>query len=141
MFNSKLKASLNEAGTGTTIVGSGTIITGNIESMGDIRIDGMLVGDINVKAKLLVGPDGVVQGNIQCEQADILGKVIGKIKVNDLVQLRGEAVIAGDIYAGKLHVEPFVIFNGQCHMGTPNTAIGTGSTKIVGLKEEMTAAV
>jgi cytoskeletal protein CcmA (bactofilin family) len=133
MFNTKLKASIHETGNNITIIGSGTIITGNIESVGDIRIDGMLVGDITVKAKLLVGPDGVVQGNVKCDQADILGKVIGIIKVNDLIQLRGEAVIAGDIYAGKLHVEPFVIFNGQCHMG----AVGT--TRIAEMKEEMTA--
>lgn len=134
MFNTKGKASITEAGNNITIIGNGTIITGNIESLGDIRIDGRLIGDITVKAKLLVGPDGIVQGNVHCEQADILGKIVGNVHVNDLVQLRGEAVIAGDIYAGKLQVEPFVIFNGQCHMG----AIGT--TKILGLKEEMTAA-
>jgi cytoskeletal protein CcmA (bactofilin family) len=128
MFNAKIKASLNEAaGSTTTIIGAGTVITGNIESPADIRIDGILIGDIVVKAKLLIGQGGVVQGNIQCDQADILGKVIGKIKVDDLVQLRGEAVIAGDIYTGKLQIEPLVTFNGQCHMGT---------TKVVELNED-----
>ena len=128
MFNAKTKASIYEAaGATTTIIGAGTTITGNIESPADIRIDGTLIGDINVKAKLLIGAGGSVQGNIQCDQADILGRVTGKIKVDDLVQLRGEAIISGDIHAGKLQIEPLVTFNGQCHMGT---------TKVVELNEE-----
>jgi len=34
-----------------------------------------------------------------------------------LLQLRGEAVVNGNIYTGKLQVEPSATFNGQCHMG------------------------
>ncbi len=57
MFNAKIKASLNEvAGSSTTIIGAGTVITGNIESPADIRIDGTLIGDINVKAHLSCKP-------------------------------------------------------------------------------------
>ncbi len=128
MFNSKIKDLLSEtAGSSTTIISAGTIITGNIESDADIRIDGTLIGNINIKTKLIIGVGGIIEGDIQCDQADILGTVTGKIKVHKLVQLRGEAIISGNIHAGKLQIEPSVIFNGQCHMG---------DTKVVELNEE-----
>jgi hypothetical protein len=37
--------------------------------------------------------------------------------VQELLQLRGDCVVNGNIYAGKLQVEPSATFNGQCHMG------------------------
>jgi cytoskeletal protein CcmA (bactofilin family) len=118
MFNAKTKPLSNETGLGgTTIIGAGTVINGNIESNSDIRIDGVLVGNITAKAKILIGPDGVVNGDVKGTQADVSGKINGKIKVEDLLQLRDNANVQGDIYAGKLHVEPTATFNGQCHMG------------------------
>lgn len=101
----------------TTIIGAGTTIVGDIESNGDIRIDGTLKGNLNGKAKILIGTEGVVEGNMNANYADIQGKITGNIKVNDLLLLRGRAKIDGDIYAGKLQVEPTVSFNGKCHMG------------------------
>jgi cytoskeletal protein CcmA (bactofilin family) len=118
MFNSKSKSSFDETKAGSTsIIGAGTTITGNIQSNGDIRIDGVLKGNLIAKAKILIGADGVVEGDIDGKQADILGKVCGKIKVADLLYLHGKAVVDGDIYAGKLQIEPTAAFNGQCHMG------------------------
>jgi cytoskeletal protein CcmA (bactofilin family) len=118
MFNSRSKASFDESSiSANTIIGAGTTITGDMESNGDIRIDGVLKGNLNAKAKILIGPDGMVEGDIEGQQADVLGKVTGKIKVKELLHLRGKATIHGDIYAGKLQIEPTVTFNGQCHMG------------------------
>jgi cytoskeletal protein CcmA (bactofilin family) len=54
---------------------------------------------------------------VEGQQADVLGKVSGKIQVAELLNLRGDAVVKGNIRAGKLQVEPSVTFNGQCHMG------------------------
>ena len=34
-----------------------------------------------------------------------------------MLQLRGKCNVDGDIYAGKLEVEPTATFNGRCHMG------------------------
>ena len=118
MFNSKSKSSFDEsAASATSIIGAGTTITGNVQSNGDIRIDGVIKGNLIAKAKILIGAEGVIEGDIDGKQADVLGKVTGKIKVADLLYLHGKAIVDGDIYAGKLQIEPTASFNGQCHMG------------------------
>jgi len=117
MFQSKSKSFEENAAGGTSLIGAGTSIQGDITSNGDIRIDGVLKGNLRGKAKILIGPEGAVEGDVEGEQADVLGKITGKIKVAGLLNLRGKALIEGDIFAGKLQVEPTVTFNGHCHMG------------------------
>jgi cytoskeletal protein CcmA (bactofilin family) len=119
MFNKNSKTE-NEKSTmpaGTSLIGTGTTITGDIVSNGDVRIDGVLKGNIRGTAKILIGQDGVVEGDIEGQQADIMGRVEGRISVKELLNLRSNAIIKGDIRAGKLQIEPTVVFNGQCQMG------------------------
>jgi cytoskeletal protein CcmA (bactofilin family) len=118
MFNKQSKSLPGElAGGSTTIIGAGTTIKGDLESNGDIRIDGTLIGNITAKEKIIIGPEGTLIGDLHGNQADILGKISGKIKIDDLLQIRGKANIQGDIYASKLQLEPSATFNGQCFMG------------------------
>ena len=132
MFNSKSKTSFAESdASGNTIIGAGTTITGDIASKGDIRIDGTLIGNLSAHTKILIGPEGVVEGDVDGLQADVLGKVVGKIQVTELLYLRGKASLHGDIFAGKLQIEPTATFNGHCHMGA----------NIVELKKERASAV
>lgn len=117
MFKSKSKFSPGESSGNTTIIGAGTVINGDIESDGDIRIDGLLNGCLFAKSKIFIGPEGTVEGNINGQQADVLGKVTGEIKIKELLQLLGKCDVQGDIFAGKLQVEPTATFNGCCHTG------------------------
>jgi cytoskeletal protein CcmA (bactofilin family) len=126
MFNTKKptteimsteKTTSNGGGNGTTLISSGTTIKGDISSNADLRIDGTIIGNITSNAKIVIGSSGVVEGDINGNNADIVGKTSGTIKVKELLQLRGECVVNGNIYAGKLQVEPTATFNGQCHMG------------------------
>lgn len=119
MFSSKSKSEIEipASAAGTSLIGAGTIIKGDIISTGDIRIDGTLKGNISGSAKVLIGAEGSVEGDIEGQQADILGKITGKIIIKDLLNLRGKATIKGDISSGKLQVEPTVSFNGKCHVG------------------------
>jgi len=132
MFNSKSKSEMEittTAGSGNSLIGAGTTIKGDIVSNGDVRIDGVLKGNITGSAKILIGQDGVVEGDIEGQQADILGKVSGKVMVKDLLNLRGKALVRGNIYAGKLQIEPTVTFNGECHMGSEANIVEMGSAE------------
>ena len=101
-----------------TIIAAGTTLKGDITSNGDIRIDGTLQGNVQCQAKVIIGSNGSVDGDITGQQADIMGKVTGTIKVKELLQLKGGSHVHGNLYAGKLQIEPSANFNGQCHMTT-----------------------
>lgn len=103
--------------SGATLISDGTTLKGDINSNSDLRIDGTIIGNINSSAKIIIGSTGVVEGDIVGNNADVLGKVSGNIRVRELLQLRGQSVVTGNLYAGKLQVEPSATFNGQCHMG------------------------
>lgn len=117
MTTEKPSTNGGSGGNGTTLISAGTTIKGDISSNADLRIDGTIIGNINSNAKIVIGSSGVVEGDIFGNLADIVGKTSGTIKVKELLQLRGECVVNGNIYAGKLQVEPSATFNGQCHMG------------------------
>jgi cytoskeletal protein CcmA (bactofilin family) len=128
MFNQKSKSDgYNETaapGSGAaTIIAAGTVLKGDITSNGDIRIDGSLQGNIQCHAKVVIGSNGSVEGDISGVQADIMGKVTGTIKVKELLQLKGGSQMNGNIYAGKLQIEPSANFNGQCHMNTSSAQV------------------
>ena len=119
MFNSKNKTNMQQptTGNGTTLIGTGTTLKGDISRNSDLRIDGTIIGNISSSAKIVIGSSGIVEGDISGNQADIVGKVSGNIRAKELLQLRGECVVTGNLYAGKLQIEPSATFNGQCHMG------------------------
>ena len=109
------KPVINEVKALNTIA-QDTKIKGNIESDGDIRIDGILVGDLDCKGRVVVGPDSRIDGTIRCTSAEILGYVKGEISVKDLLSLKGTASITGNLTMGKLSVEPGARFVGHCKM-------------------------
>jgi cytoskeletal protein CcmA (bactofilin family) len=141
MFNAKNKTEMQtekSTGNGTTLVGAGTTLKGDISSNSDLRIDGTIIGNISSTAKVVVGANGVVEGDITGNQADIIGKVTGNVKAKDLLQLRGDSIVNGNLYAGKLQVEPSATFNGQCHMGAATAeSIEIGNVSLKNGKEKL----
>jgi len=123
-----------EAGS-VNLIGKGTEITGDISSQGDVRIDGLLKGNLVTKGKFVLGPNGVIEGNVKSLTADLSGEVKGTVDVEDILSLKNTAKITGDIVTGKLAIEPGAIFTGTCNMGAKvknivqNTAQNDVNTK------------
>ncbi len=98
-------------------IAAGTKIKGDVICNGDIRIDGEIEGTINCKGKLVLGPEGQLKGDILCNSAEIMGKLIGKMMVQELLSVKATANIEGDIKTSRLAIEPDAIFTGTCDMG------------------------
>ena len=101
-------------------IGAGTVITGDIQSKGDVRIDGNLKGSVNTTGKLVLGKEGVIEGDVVCNNADISGTLKAKITVSQLLLLKTTAKLTGDISTNKLSIEPGATFTGSCSMGSCN---------------------
>lgn len=106
----------NEATTLPNNITDGTVVKGDITASGDFRLDGLLQGNIQLDGKLVVGDTGVVNGNVLCQNANIIGTVNGNLSVRELLSLHATARVRGDILINKLSIEPGAKFAGKCRM-------------------------
>jgi cytoskeletal protein CcmA (bactofilin family) len=117
MFEKSTKSYTDLLGKTNRIV-EATTIKGDIESIADFRLDGHLIGNFTSKGKLVVGPAGIVTGDISCQNVDVEGTVTGKIIVQDILNIKSKASIHGEVTCGKLSVEPGADFSASCIMKT-----------------------
>lgn len=130
MFNSKDSAKNGTASNRANQFVEGTVIHGEIQSANDIRVDGTIVGTVKCSSKISVGGNGRIDGDIQCQNADIEGKVVGGLEIKELLFLRSTAIIEGDIVANKLVVEEGAKFNGTCSMGAKPKQVNKHDKKV-----------
>jgi cytoskeletal protein CcmA (bactofilin family) len=124
------KKELEQLGNSSTIIAKNAVLDGNMETIGNLRIEGKLMGNIRCKAKIAMGDASFVDGNIVTQNAEIAGRIKGQLEVSDLLILKSTAIIDGDIIAGKIMVEAGAIFNGSCKMGAAVKEINIGEGKI-----------
>jgi len=98
------------------LIATGTKITGDIISDGDLRIDGEITGNLDTKGRLVIGASGRIDGEIRCKSCEIAGTHNGKVFVAELLSLKASSSVSGDIVTGKLSIEPGAYFAGSCTM-------------------------
>lgn len=112
----------------------GTKIIGDIFSESNLRIDGEVQGNVSTAAKVVIGENGIVVGNLTSQEADIEGRIDGKLAIEGLLILRESSKITGDIQTGKLHVEEGAVFIGSCKM-----SLGTSTVQSNPMSQEKQA--
>ncbi len=119
MFNNKeARKEQVELSNSSTQIMKGTTVEGNIETFGNVRVEGKIIGNIKSKSKIALGDSSYVEGNIISQNAEIAGEVKGTVDVTEILTLKATAVIKGDIVTGKLVVEAGAVWNGTIKMGT-----------------------
>lgn len=108
-----------------TIISGDMAIRGNVNSAGEVQLDGTLDGDIKA-ATLIVGEKATVKGEIICESVTVRGRVEGGIRAKQ-VALAATAHIVGDILHSSLSVESGAHFEGNCRHSDDPLSEAAGS--------------
>jgi cytoskeletal protein CcmA (bactofilin family) len=126
------ESSLAKSGSGliVNIISSGTTFEGKAQAEADIRIDGNFKGQLNCKAKLIIGPSGKFDGDVQCVNAVVEGTFSGRMKVLETLEVKENGQVRGEILTKKLVVQAGAIFDVQCDMGGNPAKTDTDKPKI-----------
>ncbi|MBT6407069.1 MAG: polymer-forming cytoskeletal protein [Rhodospirillaceae bacterium] len=119
MFSKTNRKSGGDAGSGTprkpavpSIISADLRIVGDLNSAGEIHIDGCVDGDIKSKI-LMVGESAVIKGEIIAETISVHGTINGQINAQT-VNLAKTAHVAGDILHKNLSIETGAFLEGHC---------------------------
>lgn len=110
----------------TTIISVGVRIEGKVKSNGNIRVDGVIQGDIFSQGTITIGENAEVNGRINADVIAIGGDVTGTVKAKTRLVLDPKGNLKGDIFTKSLVVKEGAMFDGKCKMGEP---VDIGETK------------
>jgi cytoskeletal protein CcmA (bactofilin family) len=98
-----------------TIISEGCIIEGNITGTGSVRIDGQVIGDVQMKQSVILGTKGVITGNVTTSEMIVFGNLKGNISAS-IVEIKSTGSIQGDIVTKQMTMELGGRHNGSVSM-------------------------
>ncbi len=120
----KTSSSATTVSNGLNSIVKGTSIEGTLKASSDIRVDGKIKGILVCDAKLIIGPEGRVSGEVTCQNAVIEGAFEGTLTVKELLNIRETGKVSGDVTTGNIIIQNGGKFNvTSCNMGGNNNAI------------------
>lgn len=112
------------------VIVEGSKVIGDFMAESNVRIDGIIEGNVTSSAKVVVGQTGTIVGNLICSDADVEGKIEGILKIEGLLSLRSTAKVDGEITTSKIQIEEGAEFSGQCKMSNFSPKATTEAKKL-----------
>lgn len=97
-------------------ISEGTIVVGNINAEGDLRVEGKVIGTLVCNSRLIVSETGYIEGNVDARMATVEGEIKGNVVTRDLLTIDKTGKIFGDIFTQKLVVQMGAVFTGSSKM-------------------------
>jgi cytoskeletal protein CcmA (bactofilin family) len=138
MTDKTLEDNLN--GAAETVVGPSVKIQGDLNSEGNVKVEGQVAGKIKTSQSVFVNPGAKIAADVLAGNAVIGGEVQGNLKIAGHLILQSTARILGDIACQVLRVEDGASFSGKCTMNGGNNAApapAAGSKRTAAKEEEL----
>lgn len=100
-----------------TLVGTGSVLQGDLEFTGGLRVDGHIRGHVSAQdsnnGTLVLSESGVIEGDINVPHVVVNGTVKGNISSKGHVELQANAKVEGDIHYKAVEMELGAVLNGS----------------------------
>ena len=89
----------------TSFFAPGFRMIGDIDSTNDVRVEGIIQGNITTSKKIIVGKSGQIIGNAKASQISIMGEIVGEVIATDIVVIGETGVVHGTIVCNKIKID------------------------------------
>ena len=100
-----------------SLIGSGTVVEGNISFTGGLRVDGRVRGNVaatdDQPSTLVLSEKAQIEGEIRVSHAVINGTVIGTVHGGEYVELQPKSNVTGDVHYKTLEIQLGAVVQGR----------------------------
>lgn len=100
-----------------TLIGADTVVDGDVDFSGGLRVDGAINGNVNVtganSGTLVLSERGRINGAIGVSHAVINGTVIGPVRASEYIELQAKAHVTGDVCYKTLEMHVGAVVEGK----------------------------
>lgn len=102
-----------------TIIGTGVVVHGNLESQSDITIDGTLDGIVKAEGNVMIGINALIKGDITATNVTVAGNLHGDVYATGEASILESGQVKGNIKSAGLSISPGGVFIGRSIMEQP----------------------
>lgn len=99
------------------LIGTGTVIEGNVTFVGGLRVDGHVRGNVlsadGKPGTLVLSEQARIEGEIRVSHVVINGTVVGPVHAAEYVELQAKANVTGDVYYKTLEMQLGAVVQGR----------------------------
>lgn len=106
-----------DAGESISIVGPGMTFVGDCQTEGTLRVEGTLEGSVRAGRTVVVGPAGLVTGDVRARDATVAGTIRGTLVVEARLELQETSRVEGEVFARAVRMGEGALVNASVRMG------------------------
>lgn len=102
-----------------TLVGTETVLTGDLKFSGGLRVDGTIRGNVQEQVgsqgTIILGENGRIEGAVVATKIVLIGgsTVVGQVKAGQFIELQAKARIKGDLHYTSLEMHMGSVIDGK----------------------------
>lgn len=111
--NGRKNSSVNTSELEVCNIAKGTTIEGNFNAKSNIRLEGIINGNVECLGRIVLSEQAQIKGEVKCQTIICKGYVTGNVTAQSTIHLHATAIVEGDLVYQQLQIDEGAVFNGK----------------------------